>query len=365
MTYEHKINSYLPAILSFILLIAGILIDTFFSNIFVNNYVRIFWYAIAFFPVGYPVVKEGIEEIIHGDFFNEFTLMSVASIGAFFIGEYPEAVAVMLFYSVGEVLQEKAVDMATHNIQALLDVRPQTANVLRGAEYQIVAPELVEIGETIQVLAGEKVPLDGTMLSLKGIFNTVALTGESVPRNIACGEVVLAGMLNEGNVVEVSVTKRFSDTSLAKILDLMQNATERKAKTELLIRKLAKIYTPIVFALAVLITFVPAFLVNGYQSADWVYRGLIFLVIACPCALVLSIPLGYFAGIGAASRNGILFKGANYMELMTKINTVVLDKTGTLTKGIFKVTQVVGMNGQNELLTFAAYAESNSSHPSS
>jgi Cd2+/Zn2+-exporting ATPase len=346
------------------MLIAGILTDKFLPNIFTVNWVRTFWYLIAFVPVGYPVLKEAFHEMAHKDFFNEFTLMSIATIGAFLIGEYPEAVAVMLFYFIGELLQDTALDSAKDNIKALLEVRPQTANVLRGKKWQTVAPDTVGIGETIQVLAGEKIPLDGIMLSDRGSFNTSALTGESVPKTIKCGKPALAGMLNEGNVVEIKVTKIFSDSSIAKILDMVQNATERKAKTELLIRKLAKIYAPIVFGLAVLITFLPYFFVSDYLLREWLYRGLIFLVISCPCALVISIPLGYFAGIGAASRNGILFKGANFMEMMTKINTVVMDKTGTLTKGVFCVQKIYSVDNEND--TFAAKVaaiESKSTHP--
>jgi Cd2+/Zn2+-exporting ATPase len=320
--------------------------------------------VVAYIPVGFPVLKEAAEEISRKDFFNEFTLMALATIGAFAIKEYPEAVAVMLFYSVGELFQNHAVNKAQNNIKALLDVRPDIANVLRDGVFRPVHPEDVSVGETIQVKAGEKAPLDGTMISEASSFNTSALTGESKPSTIRRGEKVLAGMLNEGKVIEIRVEKLFSDSSLAKILDMVQNAASRKAKTELFIHKFAKIYTPAVFFLALLITFVPYFFVETYLFAEWLYRALVFLVISCPCALVISVPLGYFGGIGAASRNGILFKGANYLELMTTVNTVVMDKTGTLTKGVFNVQEVhpVSMDRQ-EFVNMAAAVESYSNHP--
>lgn len=284
--------------------------------------------------------------------------------GAFAIGQYPEGVAVMLFYAVGELFQKAAVNKAKNNIKALLDVRPSSASVLRNNKYEEIKPEEVEIGETIQIKAGEKIPLDGEMLSEGSSFNTAALTGESKPKSIYKGAQVLAGMLNLDKVIELKVTKKFADSSLARILEMVQNATARKAKTELLIRKFAKIYTPIVFFLAVALVVVPYFVLSNYVFNDWLYRALIFLVISCPCALVISIPLGYFGGIGAASRNGILFKGSNYLELMTKINTVVMDKTGTLTAGVFKVQAIVtnGMDKTDFIKTLAAL-ESKSTHP--
>ncbi|MFA5650427.1 MAG: HAD-IC family P-type ATPase, partial [Proteiniphilum sp.] len=283
------------------------------------------------------------------DFFNEFTLMIVATLGAFFIGEYPEGVAVMLFYTVGELFQESAVLKARKNIKTLLDVRPDKATVLRNGIAFTLAPEAVSIGETIQAKAGEKIPLDGVLLSPKGSFNTSALTGESVPRTLREGETVLAGMVNLNRVVEIKVEKKYADSSLARVLEMVQEATSRKAKTELFIRSFARVYTPIVFALALAITVIPSFIVPDYVFADWLYRALVFLVISCPCALVVSIPLSYFGGIGAASRNGILFKGANYLDMIAKANTVVIDKTGTLTEGIFEVQEVKSVyKGQPE-----------------
>lgn len=357
-------KQYLPAIISFVMLLIGIALDNYFKPSFFTSYVRLAWYAIAYLPVGLPVIKEGWEASLKKEFFTEFTLMVLATMGAFAIGQYPEGVAVMLFYAVGELFQKAAVNKAKNNIKALLDVRPSSASVLRNNKYEEIKPEEVEIGETIQIKAGEKVPLDGEMLSDGSSFNTAALTGESKPKSIYKGEQVLAGMLNLDKVIELKVTKKFADSSLARILEMVQNATARKAKTELLIRKFAKIYTPIVFFLAVALVVVPYFVVSNYTFSEWLYRALIFLVISCPCALVISIPLGYFGGIGAASRNGILFKGSNYLELMTKINTVVMDKTGTLTAGVFKVQAIVtnGMDKTDFIKTLAAL-ESKSTHP--
>ena len=357
-------KSYIPVAISLFMLLAGISLDNFLEHFF-NSYIRIGWYILAYIPVAYPVLKEAIETIRQKDFFTEFTLMLVATLGAFFIGEYPEGVAVMLFYAIGELFQNSAVNKAKRNIKALLDVRPDTAVVERNGSYETVPPEIVKIDEIIQVKAGEKVPLDGIMISPSSSFNTSALTGESKPKTISEGETVLAGMLNVDKVITIKVTKKYEDSSLARILEMVQDATSRKAKTELLIRRFAKIYTPIVFALAVLITAIPYFIVNDYIFQDWLYRALVFLVISCPCALVVSIPLGYFGGIGAASKAGILFKGANYLDLMTKVNTVVMDKTGTLTKGVFDVQEVVAVDNidKDELVGIVAAMEKFSNHP--
>ncbi|WP_255491489.1 heavy metal translocating P-type ATPase [Dysgonomonas sp. ZJ279] len=361
---ERTWRIYAPAVLSFILLLIGIAFDNYIQNNFFTGYIRLIWYLVAYIPVGFPVIKEAVKAIMQKDFFNEFSLMSIATLGAFSIGEYPEGVAVMLFYSIGELFQESAVNKAKNNIKALLDIRPDSASVLRDGRYKTVSPESVAIGETIQVKVGEKVPLDGVLLSAQSTFNTSALTGESRPKTIREAENVLAGMVNLDNVIEVKVGKEYSDSSLAKILEMVQDATSRKAKTELLIRRFAKIYTPIVFLLALLITIVPYFLVDDYSFKDWLYRALVFLVISCPCALVISIPLGYFGGIGAASRNGILFKGANYLDLMTKVNTVVMDKTGTLTKGVFKVQNIVCLDyDERAFMGIVAALESHSNHP--
>ena len=359
-----KLKIYLPVIVSLFMLLLGIAVDNLLKLTFFTGPIRLAWYVIAYIPVAWPVMKEGWLAVSKGEFFTEFTLMVLATVGAFAIGEYPEGVAVMLFYAIGELFQSAAVNRAKSSIKALLDIRPLSADVFRDNKFQSVKPQTVEIGETIQIKAGEKVPLDGEMMSDGSSFNTAALTGESKPNTIYKGQMVLAGMLNLDKVVELKVTKKYGDSSLARILDMVQNATARKATTELLIRRLAKIYTPIVFFLAVALVIIPFFVVPDYVFRDWLYRALIFLVISCPCALVISIPLGYFGGIGAASRNGILFKGSNYLELMTKVNTIVMDKTGTLTEGVFKVQEVVtsGIDKKEFIKTLAAL-ESKSTHP--
>lgn len=366
-THDEKASSvwspYIPATISFVLLMVGIVADNFLELSFFSGYARLTLYVLTYLPVGWPVMKDAVKAIRKGEIFTEFLLMTIATLGAFYIGEYPEGVAVMLFYAVGELFQSAAVNRAKRNIKALLDIRPDVASVKRNGQYQTVKPETVQVGETIQVKAGEKVSLDGTMLSEKSTFNTAALTGESKPNTIEKGEKVLAGMLNLDKVIEIEVTKKFTDSSIARILELVQTATTRKAQTELFIRKFAKVYTPIVSLLAVAVALLPYFFVANYQFNDWLYRALIFLVISCPCALVISIPLGYFGGIGAASRNGILFKGSNYLDLMTKVNTVVMDKTGTLTKGVFKVQEVVTELNKDEFIQTVAALESNSTHP--
>ena len=367
--HNHVNNSsfktYIPAIISFTMLIIGIALD-YFNISFFKNWIRIIWYAIAYLPVGLPVVKEGWKSIKKGDVFTEFFLMSIATIGAFIIGEYPEGVAVMLFYAVGELFQNAAVNRAKGNIKALLDVRPKEANVFRDGDFTNVSPEDVNIGEKIQIRVGEKVPLDGILLSEKGSFNTAALTGESKPDTIVNGEKVFAGSINMDGVVEIETTKKFKDSSIARILDMVQNATARKSKTELFIRKFARIYTPIVVFLAIGVTFIPYLFVESYVFRDWLYRALIFLVISCPCALVISIPLGYFGGLGAASKNGILFKGASFLDAMTKINTLVMDKTGTVTKGVFKIKNVVVSDetlSEAEMMKYLMALEEQSTHP--
>ncbi|MBJ2175219.1 cadmium-translocating P-type ATPase [Aureibaculum sp. A20] len=358
-----KFKTYLPAIFSFVILIIGIAMD-FFDVSFFKDWVRIIWYVVAYLPVGFPVINEGWKSIKNGHFFTEFLLMSIATIGAFAIGEYPEGVAVMLFYAVGELFQNAAVNQAKSNIKALLDVRPNEALVYRNSNYISVNPETVEIGEKVQVRVGEKIPLDGILLSKKGSFNTAALTGESKPDTIAKGEEVFAGSINLDGVIEIETTKEFKDSSIARILDMVQNATARKSKTELFIRKFARIYTPIVVFLAIGVTLIPYFFVEDYEFKDWLYRALIFLVISCPCALVISIPLGYFGGLGAASKNGILFKGASFLDAMTKINTLVMDKTGTVTKGVFKIKEIKAIGwDEKEFMKYLMAMEEQSTHP--
>lgn len=337
---------------------------------FREGYFSLIWYVVAYLPVGLPVMKEAWESMKDKDYFSEFTLMFVATLGAFYIGEYPEGVAVMLFYSVGELFQEKAVDKAKRNIGALLDVRPEEAAVVRDGRVIIENPQSVKVGETIEIKTGGRVPLDGMMLNEVAAFNTAALTGESVPRSIRMGEEVLAGMIVTDKVIRIKVIRPFDKSALARILELVQNASERKAPAELFIRKFARVYTPIVIGLAVLIVLLPFIysLITPqflFTFNDWLYRALVFLVISCPCALVVSIPLGYFGGIGAASRLGILFKGGNYLDAVTKINTVVFDKTGTLTKGTFEVQFCNCESGvsEEELIRMIASVESSSTHP--
>ena len=356
--------------LSAALLFAGIGLTAADAAFFRAEGLRLAWYLAACLPVGLPVMKEAWEEIAHGDVFNEFTLMSIATVGAFCIGEYPEGVAVMLFYSLGELFQEKAVSRARHSIRALLDVRPETATVIRDAQGVTVSPREVRPGEVIEVKTGERVPLDGTLLNDAAAFNTAALTGESLPRTLRKGEDVLAGMIATDKAVRLTVTKPFEDSALSRILALVQEASERKAPAELFIRKFARVYTPAVTGLAALIVLVPWLwsLVQpsfGYVFGDWLYRGLVFLVLSCPCALVVSIPLGYFGGIGAASRLGILFKGGNYLDAITRIDTIVFDKTGTLTQGAFEVQDCLHADDVDEarLLQAVASAEQGSTHP--
>ena len=364
---EHP-NVVLP-ILSFILLIVGLILNHTGQGWF-SPTVKLVWYLAAFLPVGLPVIREAYHEALRKDFFTEFTLMSVASTGAFSIGEYPEAVAVMLFYTVGEMLQNRAVERASQNISRLLDVRPERTDVFREGNYINVSPKEVRTGERIEVKPGGRIPLDGILQETEASFDTSALTGESMPRILRKGDEVLAGMIVLGQTVRIEVNRPYEQSALARILVLVKDAAERKAPAELFIRRFARFYTPAVIVLALLIVTVPAFaglMMPSFQYVfhDWLYRGLVFLVISCPCALVISVPLGYFGGIGAASRAGILFKGGNYLDAITKINTVVFDKTGTLTKGTFEVQacKSAGEVSEEELVKLVASVESDSTHP--
>jgi Zn2+/Cd2+-exporting ATPase len=370
-THDHEIDLniniyklFLPAIICFVLLAIALILE--YSHIlFFKSWFRCGWYILAYLPVGCPVFIEMLEEFKHKDFFNELSLMFLASVGAFYIGEYPEAVAVMLFYSVGEKFQSLAVAKAKRNINALLDQRPDEATVIENQIARVVKATEVQIGEIIQLKPGDKLALDGELLSSSATFNTSALTGESAPQVKEKGETILAGMINLTNSSLVKVTKVYSDSKLSKILDLVQNATGQKAKTELFIRKFAKIYTPAVFFIALMVFILPYFFVTNYEYETWLYRALIFLVISCPCALVISIPLGYFGGIGLASRNGILVKGSNFLDILAEVQQVVFDKTGTLTKGNFLVETVNVEPGfeQTQLLRWINIAESQSNHP--
>lgn len=361
----NNIRLFLPAALSFVALLIAIALDNYFPQTWFTGWVRIGWYVAAYLPVGLPVLKEAVESIVKGEVFSEFLLMGIATIGAFAIGEYPEGVAVMLFYSVGEVFQTLAVKRAKTNIKTLLDQRPDEVTVLRNNQAITLKAETVSIGDIIQLKAGEKLGLDGELLSETASFNTAALTGESKPDTKTKGDSVLAGMINLNAVSQIKVTTAYTDSKLSRILELVQNAAAQKAPTELFIRKFAKIYTPIVVALAVAICVVPYVFVETYVFSEWLYRALIFLVISCPCALVISIPLGYFGGIGAASRNGILFKGSNFLDTISTIQNVVMDKTGTMTEGVFKV-QEVNLKpefNRDEILKIVNALESQSTHP--
>lgn len=362
---QSAFQMFLTAMISFTLLLIGIVLDYYIKPGWFKDWIRLVWYLIAYVPVGLPVLKEAYESIRHGDVFSEFFLMGIATVGAFGIGEYPEGVAVMLFYSVGEVFQAMAVTRAKSNIKTLLDQRPDEVTVLKDGKPETLKAEKVNIGEIIQLKSGEKLGLDGELLSETASFNTSALTGESKPDTKIKGETVLAGMINLNTVSQVKVTTAYKDSKLSKILEMVQNATAQKAPTELFIRKFAKVYTPIVVFLAIGIALLPYFIVEDYLFRDWLYRALVFLVISCPCALVISIPLGYFGGIGAGSRHGILFKGSNFLDVLAKVQHVVMDKTGTMTEGVFKVQEVNFKNDFNkdEILKFINALESKSSHP--
>lgn len=369
--HDHSIKEkstfqlFLPAIISFGLLMLAIGLDNYFTQSWFTGWVRIVWYVAAYLPVGLPVIIEAIQSIRKSDVFSEFLLMSIATIGAFAIGEYPEGVAVMLFYAIGEIFQSLAVQRAKRNIKSLLDQRPDEVTIIENNVTKTIKASTAKIGDIIQLKAGDKLGLDGELLSDKASFNTAALTGESKPDSKLKGETVLAGMINLNSVSQVKVTTAYTDSKLSKILEMVQEATSKKAPTELFIRKFAKIYTPIVVFLAIGICIVPMLFVENYVFNDWLYRALIFLVISCPCALVISIPLGYFGGIGAASKNGILFKGSNFLDVIASIQNVVMDKTGTMTEGVFKVQEVVFKADfdQNKILQLVNALESQSTHP--
>ncbi|OAA93335.1 heavy metal translocating P-type ATPase [Clostridium coskatii] len=322
-------------------------------------------FLISYIIVGGNVVLLALKGIARGQVFSEHFLMSVATIGAFFVGEYPEGVAVMLFYLVGELFQDTAVDHSRKSISSLMDIRPDYANLKVGKELKRVSPENVSAGDIIVVKPGEKVPLDGKIIEGTSMADTSALTGESVPRKLEPGEDALSGFINKNGLLTVEVTKDYSESTVSKILDLVQNAGSRKAPTENFITKFARYYTPVVVFGALALAVIPPLVIEGAAYSDWIYRALVFLVVSCPCALVISIPLGFFGGIGGASKRGILVKGGNYLEALNNVEIVTFDKTGTLTKGVFKVTEINSRNGytDKELLEYAAYAESYSSHP--
>ena len=354
----------IKALSAILLLVAGLVFEEEIHNTpyHITEYLV---FVTAYLIVGWKVIRLALKNIIRGQIFNEHFLMTIATLGAFAINEMPEAVTVMLFYVVGELFQDIAVGRSRKSIKSLLEIRPDYANLKSGAEILKVSPEDVNVGDTIIVKAGEKVPLDGTILEGNSFLDTSALTGESVPLSVKEKDEVKAGMINRSGLITIKVNKLFGESSVSKILELVENATSQKAETEKFITTFTRYYTPIVVIGALLLAMLPPLLFNGQTFNDWIYRALVVLVISCPCALVISIPLGYFGGVGLASRKGILVKGSNFLDALTRVTTVVFDKTGTLTKGEFKVSEAVISNGfsKEEILEYAAYAEVNSNHP--
>ena len=351
-------KNLIQIIISAILFAIGLLVP--FSNEWITKGI----YIVAYLIVGLEIVIKAVKNIFKGEVFDEHFLMAVATIGAFAIGEFPEAVAVMLFYQIGELFQDYAVDKSKESITNLMDIRPDVAVVKRNGKLETVKPETVKIGEEIVVKPGEKIPLDGTIIDGSSMLDTSALTGESVPRSAKTGEKVLSGCINQSGVLTIKVEKEFGESTVSKILDLVENASNKKSKSENFITKFAKIYTPTVVGIAILLAIIPPFLLKWGSFSEWLERALTFLVVSCPCALVISIPLGFFGGIGGASRKGILIKGSNYLELLSKTDIFVFDKTGTLTEGVFEVQKINPVDiSEEEILKIAAYAESYSNHP--
>ena len=345
-------------IIALILFILALVIP--FENIWINRGIYIISYVIA----GYEIVLKAIRNIFRGKVFDENFLMALATIGAFAIGEFPEAVAVMLFYQVGELFQSYAVDKSRKSIASLMDIRPDYANVKRDNKLIKISPDDVKIGEEIVIKPGEKVPLDGIVTEGKSSLDTKALTGESMPRDVKIGDEILSGCINQNGLLTIKVTKEFGESTVSKILDLVENASSKKSKHENFITKFAKYYTPIVVIIALVLAIIPPLVLKDAGFKEWIYRALTFLVVSCPCALVISIPLGFFGGIGGSSKMGVLVKGSNYLEALAKTEVVVFDKTGTLTEGVFEVQKVepVGIS-KEELIKLAAHAESYSNHP--
>ena len=331
---------------------------------FNNEWLQIALFIISYIIVGGDVVKRAVKNIFKGQVFDENFLMSIATIGAFFIGEYPEGVAVMLFYQVGELFQSYAVGKSRKSIASLMDIRPDYANVKKGDELVKVDPDEVQIGDIIVIKAGEKIPLDGKVIEGSSMIDTSALTGESVPREVEVGSDILSGCININGVITAEVTKEFGESTVSKILDLVENASSKKSNSEQFITKFARYYTPVVVIIAVFLAIIPPLVIDGATFSDWIYRALAFLVVSCPCALVISIPLSFFGGIGGASKKGILVKGSNYLEALAQTEIVVFDKTGTLTKGVFNVQEIhpEGVS-KEELLELTAYVESYSNLP--
>lgn len=346
------------------LVIALIIFATAFFKV-VPGKIETWLFVAAYILSGYEVLLKSIKNIFRGEVFDENFLMSIATLGAFAINKPGEAAAVMIFYNVGELFEDYAVGKSKKSIIQLMNIKPKIANLKKGNEIKVVEPEELKVGDIIVVKAGEKIPVDGVIVNGETTINTSALTGESVPRKVKVDDEVLAGCINESDVIEVKVTKEFKDTAINEIIELVKNSNKAKSKTELFITKFAKVYTPIVVVLALILAFVPPIFVGFQNLGEWVKRALVFLVTSCPCAIVLSVPLGYFAGIGKAGKEGVLIKGSNYLDVLTKANTMVLDKTGTITKGNFEVSKIVLAEeiGEEELLEIAAVAESMSNHP--
>lgn len=346
------------------LVIALIIFATAFFKV-VPGKIATWLFVAAYILSGYEVLVKSIKNIFRGEVFDENFLMSIATLGAFAINKPGEAAAVMIFYNVGELFEDYAVGKSKKSIIQLMNIKPKIANLKKGNEIKVVEPEELKVGDIIVVKAGEKIPVDGVIVNGETTINTSALTGESVPRKVKVDDEVLAGCINESDVIEVKVTKEFKDTAINEIIELVKNSNKAKSKTELFITKFAKVYTPIVVVLALILAFVPPIFVGFQNLGEWVKRALVFLVTSCPCAIVLSVPLGYFAGIGKAGKEGVLIKGSNYLDVLTKANTMVLDKTGTITKGNFEVSKIVLAEeiGEEELLEIAAVAESMSNHP--
>lgn len=346
------------------LVIALIIFATAFFKV-VPGKIATWLFVAAYILSGYEVLLKSIKNIFRGEVFDENFLMSIATLGAFAINKPGEAAAVMIFYNVGELFEDYAVGKSKKSIIQLMNIKPKIANLKKGNEIKVVEPEELKVGDIIVVKAGEKIPVDGVIVNGETTINTSALTGESVPRKVKVDDEVLAGCINESDVIEVKVTKEFKDTAINEIIELVKNSNKAKSKTELFITKFAKVYTPIVVVLALILAFVPPIFVGFQNLGEWVKRALVFLVTSCPCAIVLSVPLGYFAGIGKAGKEGVLIKGSNYLDVLTKANTMVLDKTGTITKGNFEVSKIVLAEEieEEELLEIAAVAESMSNHP--
>lgn len=345
-------------IIAFILFVFSLVIK--FDNEWINNVI----YIVSYLLVGFKIVKKAIRNIARGKIFDENFLVAIATIGAFGIGEFPEAVAVMLFYQIGELFQDYAVDKSKKSIASLMDIRPDYANVNRNSKIEKVNPGEVKIGEIILVKPGEKIPLDGIVIEGNSMIDTSALTGESVPRKASIGDNVLSGCINKNGLLTIKVTKEFGESTVSKILDLVENASSKKSKSEKFISKFAKYYTPIVVIVALLLAVIPPLILKNATFVEWIYRALAFLMVSCPCALVISIPLGFFGGIGGASKIGVLIKGSNYLEMLSNTETVVFDKTGTLTQGVFEVQKIKSIGiSEEELIKIVAHAESFSNHP--